>query len=147
VVIVLLHTFDLSTLSLEQSRSNAQMAPSTRKGKGFGADGAAEARVEGRQGRERKVRVGVEFTGGRELTHCGHSFDSRCLAQHFVVKRSCPTCHREAFHDHTVRNQDRTWRYSPVNFPCATAELLHVKLLTSLRANSRRLRKPVIHAD
>ncbi|GAA5872476.1 hypothetical protein JCM3774_006833 [Rhodotorula dairenensis] len=45
------------------------------------------------------------YTAPVILNHCGHSFDSRCLAEHFVVKRDCPTCHREAFHDHMVRNQ------------------------------------------
>jgi hypothetical protein len=120
VVIVLLHTFDLSTLSLEQSRSNAQMAPSTRKGKGRSVTTAAELAAAGEldadsdfafpslSALDSSLRCAIcseLYTAPVLLTHCGHSFDSRCLAQHFVVKRSCPTCHREAFHDHTVRNQ------------------------------------------
>ncbi|KAG0665866.1 hypothetical protein C6P46_005960 [Rhodotorula mucilaginosa] len=96
------------------------MAPSTRKGKGRSVTTAAELAAAGEldadsdfafpslSALDSSLRCAIcseLYTAPVLLTHCGHSFDSRCLAQHFVVKRSCPTCHREAFHDHTVRNQ------------------------------------------
>ncbi|GAA5978052.1 hypothetical protein JCM10908_004211 [Rhodotorula pacifica] len=96
------------------------MAPSTRKSKGKSVTTAAELAAAGDldadsdfassslSAVDSSLRCAIcseLYTAPVILNHCGHSFDSRCLAEHFVVKRDCPTCHREAFHDHTVRNQ------------------------------------------
>lgn len=44
------------------------------------------------------------YTAPVMISVCGHTFDSRCIHEHFNVKRDCPACHREAFVDHLLRN-------------------------------------------
>lgn len=97
----------------------AEMAPTTRKGKGktpttatelaatAGLDAESDFASPALATLDSSLRCDIcseIYTAPVMISVCGHTFDSRCIHEHFNVKRDCPVCHREAFVDHLIRN-------------------------------------------